>query len=131
MTITAAQYRQMEKPEKRSKYRNKKTVRDGITFDSIAEANFYSELKLMERAGEVCEVQLQPPFKIVIDGMLICTYKADFMFWDCVEKRTRVVDVKGFPTPEFKLKRKLMKAVNRIDVEVITAKGKAVKPSPC
>lgn len=118
-TITAAQYQQMRKPEKRAKYRNKKTVRDGITFDSKREADYYTDLKRLERADHVCEVQMQVPYKIVIGGQLICTYKADFVFYDLVEKRTRVIDVKGFITPVFRLKAKLMKAVNGIDVEVV------------
>jgi len=40
-------------PKVPPKYGNKKTVVDGITFDSMREANRYRELKLLERAGKV------------------------------------------------------------------------------
>ena len=118
-TITAAQFRQIKKPAARSKYKNKKTEGDGITFHSKREADYYSELKLREAAGEVCEVQMQVPYKIVIDGQLICTYRADFVFYDMAAKKTRVIDVKGFVTPIFRLKSKLMEAVNGITIEVV------------
>ena len=45
-----------------NKYGNKKTVLDGITFDSRAEARRYAELKLMEKAGEIHGLELQMPF---------------------------------------------------------------------
>lgn len=41
------------KPSKPSKYGNIKTEVDGITFDSIAEANRYAELRLLQRAGAI------------------------------------------------------------------------------
>ena len=118
-TITAAQFRQIKKPAARSKYKNKKTERDGITFQSKREADYYSELRLREAAGEVCEVQMQVPYKLVVEGHLIETYRADFVFWDCVAKRTRVIDVKGYETRDFKRKRKWMLAIHKIDVEVV------------
>jgi len=43
----------------RSKYRNRKTVVDGITFDSKREAARWQELKLLERAGEITELERQ------------------------------------------------------------------------
>lgn len=47
-----------------SKYHNRKTVIDGITFDSTKEANRYAELKLMERAGIITDLQLQKRFEL-------------------------------------------------------------------
>ena len=118
-TITAAQFRQIKKPAARSKYKNKKTVRDGITFDSKAEADYYSELRLREAAGDISELQMQVPYRIVINGQLVCTYKADFVFYEVASSKTRVVDVKGFVTPIFRLKSKLMEAANGITIEVV------------
>lgn len=46
-----------------SKYNNKKTIVDGITFDSIKESNRYIELKALERIGEIKDLELQPVFK--------------------------------------------------------------------
>jgi hypothetical protein len=117
--LTAAQYRESVKAPKKSKYRNQKTVVDGITFDSKREAAYYGELKQREKAGEVYEVQLQPAFKFVHNGVLIGTYRGDFLFYDAIAKRTRLVDVKGFATREFQKNRRLMRAFHKIEVEVV------------
>ena len=45
-----------------NKYRNKKVQVDMYVFDSIAESKRYKELKLLERAGEISELELQPKF---------------------------------------------------------------------
>ena len=96
------------------KYGNKKTVVDGITFDSRKEAQRWSELKLLQRAGEIFDLQRQVPFtlipKQVRDGKTIerpCVYKADFVYKD--KDGTEVVeDVKGVCTKEYRIKKKLM-----------------------
>lgn len=117
--MTAAEFR-AEKPTKRNKYGAKKTTIDGITFDSKAESDYYALLKMREKAGEVSGVEMQHPFALVgPDGLLIATYRCDFAFWDLVEGRFRVIDVKGVETPVFKLKRKLMKSFLGINVEVV------------
>lgn len=101
-----------------TKYGAIRTAVDGITFDSKKEARYYSDLKLLERAGEVTDVELQKPFVITINGVLVCTYRADFCFYDTREKRPRVVDVKGMDTPVSKLKRKLVRAQYGVEVEI-------------
>jgi len=109
----------LSKP-KRSKYGNKKVTEDGITFDSIRERDYYRQLKLREKAGEVIGVELQRPFALLgNNGMLIATYKADFCFWDNVADRFRVIDVKGVETKDFKLKKKMMLGLLGINVEVV------------
>ena len=94
-----------------NKYRNKKIVIDGIKFDSIAEGNRYRELKLLEKAGEITDLELQPLF-ILQDkfkknnvNYKAITYRADFKYKENGE--IIVEDVKGFETKEFKIKRKL------------------------
>lgn len=118
--LTAAEYRQSQRA-KQNKYRAKKTVVDGITFDSKREAAYYGELKIREKAGEVSGVELQRSFALIgPDGSLICTYKADFCFLDHQQdSRFRVVDTKGVITPEFRLKKKLMRSLLGIEVEVV------------
>ena len=63
-----------------TKYRAIKTVVDGITFDSKKEAKRYSELKMMEKAGIIATLRLQPEFKCMVNGKKVCTYKADFEY---------------------------------------------------
>lgn len=117
MRVTAAEFRQQA--AKPSKYRNEPVTLDGIRFQSKAEARYYSQLKLREKAGEVYGVELQKPFVITINGVLVCTYRSDFSFYDNREKRMRVVDVKGVSTPVFKLKAKMVKAQYGVDIEVV------------
>jgi hypothetical protein len=119
-TITAAEARALQRKPKRSKYGAQKTVLDGITFDSKAEANYYAALKLREKAGEVGGVELQRPFPLMVaSGIVVGSYRADFAFWDHKEDRFRVIDVKGFDTPLSKWKRKHVKAQYGLDVEIV------------
>lgn len=81
------------------KYNNKKTVIDGITFDSKAEARRYTELKILERAGEISNLEdhvkyeLQPKFKRGKKTIQAITYEADFRY---IENGAVVLeDVKG------------------------------------
>jgi len=120
--LSAAEFRaiqQAEGAERPSKYRNRKTTVDGIRFDSKREAQYYSSLKQLERAGQVFEVELQKPYALTVNGQLVCTYRCDFAFYDAIQKRNRVVDIKGVATKDFNIKRKLMRAIYGIDVEVI------------
>jgi hypothetical protein len=99
---------------KRSKYGNRKTVVDGITFDSIRESKRFGELSLMQKAGLISGLELQQSFDIVVNGMKICRYVADFVY---IEKTRRIVeDVKGVKTPSYTLKKKLMLACHGITI---------------
>lgn len=110
-----------------NKYRNIKTVVDGIKFDSKAEARRYSELKLLEKAGEINKLELQPRFDIKVNGTKICTYVADFAYeedktdgyFGFTVSNKRVEDVKGIKTPVYNLKKKLMKAIHGIDIKEV------------
>jgi len=99
---------------KRSKYGNRKTVVDGITFASAKEAKRFGELKLLEKAGVIADLTLQPRFPLKVNGLLICTYVGDFTYRS--DGASVVEDSKGFITPEFRLKKKLMLAVHGIEV---------------
>ena len=97
---------------KRHKYNAKKILIDGIEFDSKKEAKRYLELKMLERAGKIKNLKLQPVFLLqegfYYRGKAIrqITYRADFEYVD--ENGNVVVeDVKGVETPVYKLKKKL------------------------
>ena len=49
-------------PEKRGKYRNKKTWQDGILFASGHEADRYLQLKALQELGQIRDLELQPKF---------------------------------------------------------------------
>ena len=98
---------------RRGKYNARKVQIDGITFDRLKEANRYSELKLLEKAGLIKDLTLQPRFNLQEsfkkNGKSIgkIDYIADFMYFDNEKKKTIVEDVKGYKTDVYKLKKKL------------------------
>lgn len=107
------------------KFGNRKTEIDGITFDSKKEARRFAELRLMERAGEISNLQIQVPFVLIPNqrdektGKVIeraVTYKADFVY-NRRDGSLVVEDTKGVRTDVYMIKRKLMLWVHRIRVE--------------
>jgi hypothetical protein len=63
-----------------SKYGNRKTIVDGLTFASAKEARRFGELKLLQRAGQIANLKLQPKFPLAVNGKVVCTYIADFQY---------------------------------------------------
>ena len=94
-----------------NKYRNKKVQVDMYVFDSIAESRRYKELKLLERAGKIQSLELQPHFLLQEafkkNGRTFrkIEYIADFKYIE--NGKIIVEDVKGIQTDVFKLKHKL------------------------
>ena len=112
----------MTYPAKRAhKYGAKPTEADGIRFDSKAEARRYYELKLMEKAGLIVNLELQPRFDFVVNGQKLprTFYKADFRYLDVETNEVVVEDVKGMITPIYSLKKKLMKACHGIEIKEV------------
>ena len=99
-----------------SKYKNKRTIVDGITFDSKREAARYCQLRLMQKSGLISELQLQQRFPIIVNMVKICVYVSDFTY---LTKAGQSVteDVKGVKTAAYRLKKKLMKAVHNVDIK--------------
>lgn len=111
-----------------SKYKSKKTIVDGIEFDSRKEANRYCELKLLQRAGKIQNLELQKAIELIpaqreadtigkrggiIKGKVIekaVFYRADFVYTE--NGKTVVEDVKGYKGggayAVFTIKRKLL-----------------------
>lgn len=97
----------------KSKYHSRKTVVDGITFDSAKEARRYRELQLMEKAGVISGLTRQQAFTLIpvqrIDGKVVeraVKYVADFCYYQ--DGKYIVEDTKGFRTADYIIKRKLM-----------------------
>ena len=98
------------------KYHNKKTVADGIKFDSKLEAERYSQLKMMERARVIRDLQLQPEYELIPSfrkngkTWRRTVYKADFRYILAEDDSYIIEDVKGSTeviTGVFRLKQKL------------------------
>ena len=114
----------------KNKYNAQATEIDGFKFASKKEARRYTELLLLQRAGEIGCLECFPSFDIVINGQLICKYIADFAYDKFTDigngKHTReqvVEDVKGMKNSGawriFRIKQKLMKAVHGIEIQII------------
>lgn len=92
---------------------SKKTVIDGIVFDSKTEAEYYEYLKSFERDKKIYRLrchpvyELQKPVERHGKKYKVIKYIADFEYWDEEESINIVVDVKGFAMEDAKLKRKL------------------------
>jgi len=100
-----------------SKYHAKPVVVDNIRFHSTKEARRYQELRLLEKAGHIRELALQPVFPLSAGPAQVGRYIADFGYW--TDTNTYIVeDVKGFDTPLSKWKRRHMKA--QYGIEVLT-----------
>ena len=113
----------VQEVKKRSKYGNRKVVRDGIKFDSEREAARFTELKVLRAMGKIRDLRLQANFTLVegyttIKGERIkpMVYRADFVYEratepDCngtVHWLREVEDAKGAKTKDYLLKKKLM-----------------------
>lgn len=114
-----------------SKYGNRKVKRDGMVFDSKREADRWTELKLLEKAGEISDLQRQVKYELiptqysdweytkngkkkVIERE--ASYIADFVYHDNVLGAEVVEDAKGMRTDAYILKRKLMLYVHGIQI---------------
>lgn len=120
--------------KRRSKYGAQKTTVDGIVFDSKRESERYGELKLLEKAGEIWELELQPVYRLVMEsttGTLFVAaqalagtrdrsvgeWRGDFRYHT---RAGRVVeDVKGFRTPVYRLKKRMVEAQYNIVITEI------------
>lgn len=96
-----------------TKYHAIPTTVDGFTFASKREAARYQQLKLMLRADLIAELQLQPEYKFTLGERTIFTYRADFRYRERIGDHLSdwvVEDAKGFRTPVYRLKKKLIEA---------------------
>lgn len=94
-----------------AKYRNTPETVDGIRFASRREAKRYGELKLLERAKQIIGLTLQPRYPLIVNGHKVCTYVADFSYFDAKLRKIVVEDAKGFRTKDYAIKRKLLQAL--------------------
>lgn len=106
---------------KRSKYGAKKSG----GYDSRKEHRRADQLKLMQRAGLISNLSEQVTYVLIptqrdSDGKLLereCAYVADFVYDK--DGVTVVEDTKGFRTPEYRIKRKLMLYIHGIRIKEV------------
>ena len=98
---------------------------DGIRFASKREARRWGELQLLQRAGQIMDLRRQVKFylfgrdgPILTPGGRVAQYVADFVYVDNRNGLEVIEDAKGYPTPEYKLKRAILAAQNIKIIEV-------------
>lgn len=95
------------------KYGNRKTYVGGQAFDSALEARRFQELRLLERAGAIRDLQtqvkfeLQPAFEKHGKKYRPIYYVADFVYYDVQKGLNVVEDAKGYDTDVYKIKKKM------------------------
>lgn len=94
---------------RRNKYGAKKTIVDGIAFASKREAAEYMGLKMQQAAGVIYDLLVHPVFPLVVNGTKIGRYTADFRYKSDGDEV--VVEVKGFVTRDYSLRKRLFKAL--------------------
>ena len=114
------------KPENASKFKNHKVVINGITFDSKKEGKRYQDLKILQRAGQIHDLQMQVVFElveaVVLDGRKkpAMRYVADFTY---MQSGLKIVeDVKSCATrrlPAYRQKKHLLKVVHGLDIQEV------------
>lgn len=119
--LSAEAYRALiDKPGNKSKYHNRKVeyydpqLKKTITFDSEKERDYYLILKDRQKRGEIgyiwrqYEIEIQPGFTMPSgEKIRAITYIADFRYHD-LDGNEHIVDVKGYKTEIYKLKKKLL-----------------------
>ena len=95
---------------KSNKFFNKKTIVDGIKFDSKREATRYSELVILEKYGIISELRIQQVFVVLKKqkGEREVKYISDFTYYENGVLVVEDVKSKSTITPLYVIKRKLM-----------------------
>lgn len=127
-SMTSAEFRALvaerkaSTTHKRSKYGARRTA-DG--YASRREQSRARQLRLLQRARQISDLQEQVPFQLIPpqrdalgQSVRPCSYIADFVYRDA-EGRLVVEDAKGYPTPEYRIKKKLMLHVHGITVREV------------
>jgi|TARA_S200002703_G_scaffold156751_1_gene163044 hypothetical protein len=96
------------------KYKNKITEVDGIKFHSKKEADRYLELRILEKAKKIKDLELQPKIPLLVNGKKIGNYIGDFKYFDIDKLEFILEDVKSpiTKTSTYKLKKKILETYN-------------------
>lgn len=100
------------------KYSNAPSTNDqGESFQSKLEMRRWQELTILQKAGEISELERQVTYRLDVNGYHIAKYIADAVYKD-KNGNLIVEDTKSVATatPTYKLKKRLMKAIHGIDI---------------
>lgn len=117
LRLTEEQYRNLKrkKPETGKPVSNKYSAQAVGDSDSKKEDRRLTDLKLLAHAGQITELRHHVSYSIHVNSIHICDYEADFVYQEM--GKTIVEDAKGYRTPVYKLKKRLMRAVHGIEIK--------------
>lgn len=129
LSPSLSDFRDSPKARSAQKYHNKRVeTPDGLKFDSKAEHKFWCHLLIRQRAKEIFNLERQVVYELAPSVVIgdrkrpPLRYIADMRWNDGSPKGPLVVaDVKGAVTPEYRIKRHLLKAVHGIEILEIRA----------
>ncbi len=105
------------------KFKNVPTTIDGLRFDSKKEAFRYCELKLLQKAGHISHLEVQPVFKFEVNGRPVliksggypkgrqAKYTADFSYFDGEKRVVEDVKSSATKTEAYALRKALVEAM--------------------
>jgi Protein of unknown function (DUF1064) len=128
--LTERQYQRiadvlLRKPKpRRHKYNAKRTTVDGQTFDSQHEAQWFCQLRIRERLGEIRHLRRQVRYPLIVNGVRVAYYQADAVYEErCNGRWIEVIaDCKSEATRQnrvYRLKRKIMAALGHPIKEIV------------
>lgn len=93
-----------------NKYGAKSHIYNGLSYHSKKEAGYAAELDIRKKAGDISDWERQIKISLDVNGHHIANYYVDFLILHNDQTR-EYVEVKGFETPEWKLKWSLFEAL--------------------
>lgn len=107
-----------------SKYKNEQCEYNGIKFDSEVERDYYEYLLTLYPEDRIV---LQPSYTLIeafvnveCEKIRPTVYRADFAILGSCDLQSEVIDVKGFMTPDFKIKKKLFEYIYKKKLTLVT-----------
>ena len=98
----------------RHKFNAIRTDRQGIKFDSKAEAKYFDQLTLLQKSGQVVFFLRQVGFDLPGKVRYFC----DFLVFHA-DGSCEVIDIKGMDTPISKAKRKMVEDIYPVKIKII------------
>ncbi len=92
----------------RNKYNATKQTYNGEVFDSKKELKRYMELELLLRAKEITDLEIHPKFDLMVNGVKIGRYTADFRYKNGSDIIVEDVKSKATKTRDYMLRKKIL-----------------------
>ncbi len=92
----------------RNKYNAIKQTYNGEIFDSKKELNRFMELEILLRAREISDLEVHPKFDLMVNGVKIGRYTADFRYKKGSDVIVEDVKSRATKTRDYVLRKKIL-----------------------